>query len=135
MATKDWNGFKKSGDTYIPNDATARADITAIKDGTNIDSFGDVETALSGKADKVVRELTSSDDLDTITEYGTYVIKTSPTHAPESADYCSLLVTPSSTIGTGAVIQTVIRYDRIYTRRMSSGTWSSWYKFTGTALS
>lgn len=30
--------------------ATA-ADISEIKDGTNIDSFGDVETALSGKAD------------------------------------------------------------------------------------
>ena len=32
-------------------DAVARADIAAIKDGTNIDSFGDVETALADKAD------------------------------------------------------------------------------------
>lgn len=31
MATKDWNGFKKSGDTYIPNDATARASISTIE--------------------------------------------------------------------------------------------------------
>ena len=29
MAIKDWNGFKKSGDTYIPKDATARAGVTA----------------------------------------------------------------------------------------------------------
>lgn len=29
MATKNWNGFKKSGDTYIPNDATARAGVIA----------------------------------------------------------------------------------------------------------
>ena len=27
MAIKDWNGFKKNGDTYIPNDATARAGL------------------------------------------------------------------------------------------------------------
>ena len=32
MAIKDWNGFKKSGDTYIPNDATARAGVTATVD-------------------------------------------------------------------------------------------------------
>ncbi len=32
-------------------DTVARADIAAIKDGTNIDSFGDVETALGDKAD------------------------------------------------------------------------------------
>lgn len=31
-------------------DTVARADIAAIKDGTNIDSFGDVETALATKA-------------------------------------------------------------------------------------
>lgn len=32
MAIKDWNGFKKSGDTYIPNDATARAGVTTTVD-------------------------------------------------------------------------------------------------------
>ena len=32
MAIKDWNGFKKSGDTYIPNDATARAGVSATVD-------------------------------------------------------------------------------------------------------
>ena len=27
----DWNGFKKNGTTYIPNDATARASISTIE--------------------------------------------------------------------------------------------------------
>ena len=39
---------------YAGNKGKANADaISAIKDGQTIDSFGDVETALSGKADKV----------------------------------------------------------------------------------
>lgn len=29
MAIKDWNGFKKNGNSYIPNDATARAGVIA----------------------------------------------------------------------------------------------------------
>lgn len=33
-------------------DTVARAEIAAIKDGENLDSFGDVETALGDKADK-----------------------------------------------------------------------------------
>lgn len=40
-----------SSTAYAGNKGKANADaIAAIKDGTNIDSFGDVETALSGKA-------------------------------------------------------------------------------------
>lgn len=30
MAIKDWNGFKKNGDSYIPNDATARTRIGTL---------------------------------------------------------------------------------------------------------
>lgn len=41
-----------SSTAYAGNKGKANADaIAAIKDGTNIDSFGDVETALAGKAD------------------------------------------------------------------------------------
>lgn len=45
MATKDWNGFKKNGDTYIPNDATAR-------------------TGLQNKVDKVTGKGLSTNDYD-----------------------------------------------------------------------
>lgn len=61
--TYRWSGFnyteiseslalgETSSTAYAGNKGKANADaIAAIKDGTNIDSFGDVETALAGKA-------------------------------------------------------------------------------------
>lgn len=45
MAIKDWNGFKKNGDTYIPKDATAREGLT-------------------GKVDKVTGKGLSTNDYD-----------------------------------------------------------------------
>ena len=42
---------KKTGTVYDYTDANAQSAITGMKDGTNIDSFGDVETALGNKAD------------------------------------------------------------------------------------
>ena len=62
MATKDWNGFKKNGDTYIPNDLVARDAVTAITDGTGINSFSDVETALEDKVNKVAGKGLSTND-------------------------------------------------------------------------
>ena len=43
-----------SNNEYDLKDTTARGDITAIKDGTSIDSFGDVETALATKQNKTL---------------------------------------------------------------------------------
>lgn len=46
-------------------DAVARADIEAIKDGTTIDSFGDVETELDNKVDKETGKGLSANDYTT----------------------------------------------------------------------
>ncbi len=54
------------GTIYEGHKGKANADdITAIKDGTTIDSFGDVETALSGKVDKVSGKGLSENDYTT----------------------------------------------------------------------
>lgn len=50
---------------YAGNKGKANADaIAAMKDGSSIDSFGDVETALSGKVDKVQGKGLSTNDYD-----------------------------------------------------------------------
>ena len=55
------SGDVSSEDTY------ARAEIEAILDGTTIDSFGDVETALADKVDKVEgKGLSANDFTDTL---------------------------------------------------------------------
>ena len=77
MATKDWNGFKKNGDTYIPNDATARAGLQnkvdkvsgkglSTNDYSNADKaiVDGVTSALSGKVDKVAGKGLSTNDYD-----------------------------------------------------------------------
>lgn len=43
-------------------DTVARAEIAEIKDGETLDSFGDVETALAGKVDKVTGKGLSTND-------------------------------------------------------------------------
>ena len=86
----------------------------------------------------VVREITSSDNLDNITDYGVYSIKSSPTNAPDSESYVSLLVTPCATIGSGAVVQTIFAHGHAIYSRTKTGnplTWEPWYKFTGTVIS
>lgn len=49
----------------------AEAALAAIKDGTNIDSFGDVETALTGKADKSTTY--TKTEVDALLTAGKYV--------------------------------------------------------------
>ena len=50
---------------YAGNKGKANADaIAAMKDGSSIDSFGDVETALAGKVDKVTGKGLSTNDYD-----------------------------------------------------------------------
>ena len=53
------SGEVSSEDTY------ARAEITAILDGTTLDSFGDVETTLADKVDKVSGKGLSTEDYTT----------------------------------------------------------------------
>lgn len=55
---------KATGDVYDYTDADAQGKLTAILDGEDIDSFGDVETALDGKVDKVAGKGLSTYDYD-----------------------------------------------------------------------
>jgi hypothetical protein len=59
-----FEGFKQSGNIIPVKDATAQATLEGILDGTDIDSFGDVETALATKVDKVQGKGLSSNDYD-----------------------------------------------------------------------
>lgn len=55
---------KATGTVYDYTDAAAQAALAGILDGTDIDSFGDVETALDGKVDKVTGKGLSTNDYD-----------------------------------------------------------------------
>lgn len=56
-----------SSTAYAGNKGKANADaIAAIKDGNNIDSFADVETALAGKQDKIVVTATIANGEDSV---------------------------------------------------------------------
>ena len=56
-----------SSTAYAGNKGKANADaIAAIKDGNNIDSFADVETALAGKQDKIVVTATIASGEDSV---------------------------------------------------------------------
>ena len=80
--------------------------------------------------------LTSSSDLDDITETGIYKVRTAPAHAPENTGYCSLIV---NSIDNNQCIQIVNKHNVMYQRRKFSPStgvfeWSNWYKFTGTEV-
>ena len=88
------------------------------------------------KVDKNVRTLSSSDDLDNITEVGFYSASTSLTNAPESASYFNMIVmvAPES----GVIRQVIFSASGAGTCmyiRTKSGEWKSWVKFTGTVVS
>ena len=55
---------KATGTVYDYTDAAAQATLAGILDGTDIDSFGDVETALATKVDKVTGKGLSTNDYD-----------------------------------------------------------------------
>ena len=57
-------GLLKNDGTVDQTSYATAASVTAIKDGTTIDSFGDVETALSNKVDKVNGKGLSTNDYD-----------------------------------------------------------------------
>ena len=83
------------------------------------------------------RTLSSSDNLNDITEPGIYGISTSPINMPENQTYCTMLV---NTNAGGGVNQIIFRNNPteafIYERRYGGEplSWSSWFKFTGTIV-
>jgi len=60
-----FNPFVNGGGGTSSEDKVARAEIAAIKDGENLDSFSDVETALSDKVDKETGKGLSTNDYTT----------------------------------------------------------------------
>lgn len=79
------------------------------------------------------RVITSADDLNNITESGIYTMTTSPTNAPESVSYVTLLV---NTRNENDITQVIITATTLYTRKKSGSpvVWKPWYKFTGTEV-
>jgi hypothetical protein len=80
------------------------------------------------------KTITSSDDLNNIKETGIYGITTSPTNAPESVTYCTLIVQKTS---DSDVRQIIYRFSsggqNIYMRAFGTA-WTQWAKFTGTII-
>ena len=78
--------------------------------------------------------LSSTDDLNSITETGIYGISTSPANAPESIAYCTLIVQKSS---SDSIRQMIFKQSVLYLRNYggSPAAWQSWYKFSGSIVS
>ena len=80
---------KATNTVYDLADSDARASISAIKDGTNIDSFSDVETALGNKADSsslaAVATSGSYNDLSNTPTLGTAASKASTDTVTENS--------------------------------------------------
>lgn len=125
-------------------DAVARAEIAAIKDGETLDSFGDVETALDDKADEDnVYKLALSDadllpantDLDNLKTVGCYYVLSSaitPTITHRPTDNTSAFrVTVELAAGSmrpRQIYQEFNSYDKYIRYETSSGTWAAWKK-------
>ena len=95
---------------------------------------GDVTGDVTGDLDGIVKNRTTSEtDFDDITDPGSYWVNVSGmTGGPSdiSAGDCLLEINDS-----GTVLRQRLEADAaIYTRRKTSGTWSNWNKFTGTAV-
>lgn len=125
-------------------DAVARAEIAAIKDGETLDSFSDVETALATKANvDNVYKLALSDadllpantDLDDVKTVGCYyvlAVATVPTITHRPTEISSAFrVTVESAAGSmrpRQIYQEFNSYDRYIRYETSSGTWADWKK-------
>lgn len=73
----------------------------------------------------------STGDLNNVITTGIYGIYDAPTHSPESANYCTLLV---NKVSDNNILQVVFRRNTIYTRAYINGTWYNWFKYAGTEL-
>ena len=79
------------------------------------------------------RELSSSDDMDNITQNGLYSIMANiPTNYPTGLTYRTVMVYNAGIF----IIQAIVNSESLYIRKYTSGTgWGSWYKFEGTIVS
>lgn len=68
MATKDWNGFKKSGDTYIPNDSVARAGVAEAFPRSEQAVLGAKNVFKTTMTDHIKNDVTFSVDDDGVVE-------------------------------------------------------------------
>lgn len=114
--------------------------LASIKDGTTIDSFSDVETALAAKIDHDIPALTGSVlDYAVSLPNGIYFARhgsDSGTDKPETGKrymyqimrYSSATMTLIAYEGQGA------NSDSIYMKNYTSNSWGPWVKFTGTAV-
>ena len=98
------------------------------------DVTGDLTGDVTGDLDGIVKNKTTSEtDFDDITDPGNYWVDVSSmTDGPsdlQSGD-CLLEINDSGTV----LRQRLETDDAIYIRRKTSGTWSNWYKFEGTAV-
>ena len=94
------------------------------------DVTGDVTGNLSGK---VLNAATTETDFDDITDAGKYWIDVSTmTHGP--SDLLSGEYLLDVTEGTNRIQQQISAGSALYIRQSTSGTFGSWYKFTGTAV-
>lgn len=124
-------------------DTVARAAIAEMKDGTNIDSFGDVETALATKAnaDNVYKlALTTDDllpantDLDDVKTVGCYYVVSAATvqtitNKPANGGAFRLTVElAAGTIRPRQIYQEFNSYDKYIRYETSSATWANWKK-------
>ena len=86
---------------------------------------------LTEKAFLIQPYVPSTGDLDNVKTTGIYGIFDPPTHSPESANYCTLLV---NRVADNNILQVVFRRNTIYTRAYINGTWYNWFKYAGTEL-
>lgn len=98
------------------------------------DVTGDLIGDVTGDLDGIVKNKTTTEtDFDDITDPGSYWVDVSGmTDGPsdlQSGD-CLLEINDSGTV----LRQRLETDDAIYIRRKTSGTWSNWYKFDGTAV-
>ena len=78
-------------------------------------------------------ELSSADDLNNVKETGLYCVTATPANTPESKNYYTLLVNRRT---SGDVKQVIFKDSTMYLRSYGGSTpsWTSWYKYTGTAV-
>ena len=94
---------------------------------------GELTEAVATKADKGVKLISTSTNLNTFTDEGVFYIA-SATNQPDSI---SSFLLENYVISANTQYQLIKRGsgENMYLRTKTGGNWNSWYKFTGTALS
>ena len=93
--------------------------------------FAMTNRELTNVALKRLKTLSSSDDLNNITEEGVYSVTTKPTNSPDTISYYQLIVIKRNDTD---FVQVIIYGAFIYVRHKGQ-SWEPWFKFTGTEVS